>query len=101
MNISARDDLYRELARVVRPGRLLAIYDVVVLKNTSPLTFPIPSARKAQHSHLVAADMLRELVTWGGWVLFKPCSKNPPKGSSVSGLGDLPATVWLLTCYPK
>lgn len=67
MNICARDDLYREMARVVRPGGLLAIYDVVVVKNTPSLTFPVPWAREAEHSHLLTADMLRGLVTRGGW----------------------------------
>jgi sarcosine/dimethylglycine N-methyltransferase len=67
MNIGARDDFYRELARVARPGGLLAIYDVVVVENTSPLTFPVPWARKAEHSHMVTAKMLRERVTYAGW----------------------------------
>ncbi|MBT5572382.1 MAG: class I SAM-dependent methyltransferase [Alphaproteobacteria bacterium] len=68
MNIGARDDLYRELARVVRRGGLLAIYDVVAGENTTPLTFPVPWARDAEHSHLVTAEMLRERVSGAGWV---------------------------------
>lgn len=67
MNIEARDVLYRELARVVRAGGLLAVYDVVAGENMSPLTYPLPWARVAGHSHMVDAAGLKDNVTDAGW----------------------------------
>jgi len=67
MNIGARDALYRELARVVCPGGLLALYDVVAGENTAPLTYPVPWAREPGQSHLVDAAGLKGIVVGAGW----------------------------------
>lgn len=67
MNIGARDALYRELARVVRAGGVLAVYDVVAGENTAPLTYPVPWARSAGQSHMVDAAGLQTNVMDAGW----------------------------------
>lgn len=93
MNIGARDDLYRELGRVVRVGGSLALYDVVAGENTTPLSYPVPWAREPSHSHLVTAEVLRERVRDAGWteLIWNDesdfardwlANMRPPKGSS-------------------
>ncbi len=67
MNIAARDPLYAELARVVRPGGVLALFDVVEGVNTAAADYPVPWARRAAESHLVDAGMLRQTVLAAGW----------------------------------
>ena len=68
MNIAARDSLYAELARVTRPGGVLAIFDVVAGTNKALLNYPVPWARDPAQSHLVTPDALKAAVTKAGWV---------------------------------
>lgn len=67
MNIGARDELYRELARVARPGGALAIFDVVAGQSSAPLSYPVPWARTSAQSYLVGLDELKATVTASGW----------------------------------
>lgn len=67
MNIGARDALYRELARVTRPGGQLAVFDVMAGENTAPLNYPVPWAQEAAQSHLVSPDAFRATVIAAGW----------------------------------
>jgi len=59
MNIADRAGLYKEIARVLRPGAKLCIYDVMK-KGGEPLTFPVPWADTQVSSHLRTPD---EVVT--------------------------------------
>lgn len=67
MNIFARDALYAELLRVVRPGGRLALFDVVAGENKSPLDYPVPWSRDGAGSHLVTAKGLQQVLTDAGW----------------------------------
>ena len=68
MNISARDALYAELLRIVRPGGRLALFDVVAGENNAaPLDYPVPWSRDRTNSHLVTADGLKQVLAHAGW----------------------------------
>lgn len=69
MNIAARAALYLELARVVRPGGILAIYDIVAGSNPAPLAYPVPWARAEGQSHMVRAEPLKAIITAAGWTV--------------------------------
>jgi SAM-dependent methyltransferase len=112
MNIRDRERLYSEIHRVVKPGGLFAIHDIVE-GNGNELRFPVPWARDASTSHLVNQAAMRaalqqagfEVISWKDttepaqkWVdavLSRRSSGGPPP---VLGLGvitgpDLPAMI--------
>lgn len=66
MNIGDRATLYSEVRRVIRPGGLFAIHDVVELSG-QPLHFPVPWSRGTATSHLLTSDATRELLIDSGF----------------------------------
>lgn len=66
MNIPDKAGLYREVARVVRPGGHLALFDVLA-GPTQPIHFPVPWASDQSFSFLLAPDETRALITQAGF----------------------------------
>jgi SAM-dependent methyltransferase len=61
MNIKERAGLYREIARVLKLGAVLCIYDVMQGPNEG-LTFPVPWAETPASSHLTTPMEMRALL---------------------------------------
>jgi MPBQ/MSBQ methyltransferase len=61
MNISDKDGLYREIARVVRPGGRFAFFDILA-GPTQPIHFPVPWAADQFFSFLLSPDETRALI---------------------------------------
>lgn len=66
MNIADRPRLYAQAARVLRPGSVLAIYDVMKGPREGML-FPVPWAQTAATSFLVAPEAMPELLERAGF----------------------------------
>ena len=66
MNISDKTALYRELDRVLKPGGVLAIFDVLAASE-GPLHFPVPWARTPETSFLLSEDEMRRCLTEAGF----------------------------------
>jgi len=66
MNIRDRPALYREIARVLRSGATLCLYDVMKGSNED-LAFPVPWAEVAAQSHLTSPEEMRELLSAAGF----------------------------------
>ncbi len=66
MNISDRKGLYRETARVLKPGALLCVYDVMKTGD-SPLAYPVPWAETAETSHLTTPAEMESLLAEAGF----------------------------------
>ncbi len=66
MNIRERAALYGEIARVMKPGAALCIYDVMKA-GAGELTYPVPWAESPETSHLTTADEMRGLLDVAGF----------------------------------
>ena len=63
-NISDKEQLIAELARVLRPGGRLAMFEVLAGPG-GPLEFPVPWGNQEEHSWLATPEALRELLDSG------------------------------------
>jgi SAM-dependent methyltransferase len=66
MNIPERATLYSEIARVMKPGATLCIYDVMK-KSDESFSFPVPWAESAVTSHLTTPEEMRTLLNDAGF----------------------------------
>jgi len=70
MNIADRPRLYAEVARVIRPGGVFAIYDVMK-GPAAGMLFPVPWAETGETSFLVTPDEMRELLGEAGFDILR------------------------------
>jgi SAM-dependent methyltransferase len=68
MNIQDKSQLYGEMHRVLKPGGMLAIYDILA-GPSGPVLFPVPWARTPDTSFLVRPDELRKLIEETGFTV--------------------------------
>ncbi len=66
MNISDKKSLYQEVARVLRPGGRLALYEILA-GNSSGVRYPVPWARDPSISFLGTTDEMRTALQLAGF----------------------------------
>ena len=69
MNIAAKDKMYLEARRVLKPGGVFAVYDVLQGEGGEVL-YPVPWAREPSISHLATPDEMKSLLTSAGFKLL-------------------------------
>ncbi len=69
MNIAAKDKMYAEAKRVLKPGGRFAIYDV--LHGEGDVLFPVPWAREPSISHLTTPEGMHWLLAGAGFKILE------------------------------
>jgi ubiquinone/menaquinone biosynthesis C-methylase UbiE len=70
MNIAAKDKMYLEARRVLKPGGVFAVYDVLQGEGGEVL-YPVPWARDPSISYLATAAEMKSLLTGAGFKLLE------------------------------
>lgn len=70
MNIEDKPALYREVHRVLKPGAIFGIYDILAGPATAPLAFPVPWATTEASSFLATIDAMRTMLDVAGFDLL-------------------------------
>jgi len=68
MNIRDRASFYGEIARVMKPGSLLGLFDIMK-SNDEDLIFPLPWAQSSATSHLITAQETSDLLSTAGFTV--------------------------------
>lgn len=66
MNIARKDQVYAGVRRVLKPGRIFAIYDILQGEGGEAF-YPVPWARDPSISHLATKDQMRRLLEGAGF----------------------------------
>jgi ubiquinone/menaquinone biosynthesis C-methylase UbiE len=66
MNIAAKDKMYAEARRVVKPGGIFAVYDVLQGEG-GDILYPVPWAREPSISHVATPDEMKSLLAGAGF----------------------------------
>lgn len=69
MNIAAKDNVYTHAKRVLKPGGIFVVYDVLQGEGGDVL-FPVPWAREPSISHLATPAEMRSLLTDSGFKIL-------------------------------
>ena len=80
MNIADKQNLYKEIARVLKPGGRFVFHDVFAGTEEGQLTFPVPWADQSTISHLISQSAFKQLLDNNGldltgWYLKTPESR--------------------------
>jgi ubiquinone/menaquinone biosynthesis C-methylase UbiE len=69
MNIAAKDKMYMEAHRVLKPDGVFAVYDVLQGEG-GEVIYPVPWAREPSISHLATPEEMRSLLSGAGFKLL-------------------------------
>ncbi len=69
MNIRERDAFYGEVARTLKPGATLCLYDVMKIGEAS-VSYPMPWAQSIETSHLTTIGETSALLTEAGFTVM-------------------------------
>jgi ubiquinone/menaquinone biosynthesis C-methylase UbiE len=70
MNIAAKDKMFLEAHRVIKPNGIFAVYDVLQGEG-GDIMYPVPWAREPSISHLVTPEDMKSLLVGAGFKLLE------------------------------
>lgn len=79
MNIAAKDQMYAEARRVLKPGGRFGIYDILQGEGGDVL-FPVPWAREPSISHLATPAEMQSLLVGAGFRILNVADTTEESG---------------------
>lgn len=92
MNIADKRKLFTELARVLRPGGHLLVYDIMRIAPGN-LTLPLPWASSHDHQHLAEVDDYLDALRAAGLEPGEPVDQRPIVRTALERAADAPPPV--------
>ena len=86
MNIKDKDALYREIARILKPGSIFGIYEVFLTQPDSKIIYPLPWSSSADTSHLITIEALKTYMSDNN---FEIVQEEDHKSSALNALAAL------------
>lgn len=89
MNIEDKESLFGELARVVRPEGVIAVYDIMRVSD-GDVNFPVPWSSSPSTSHLATPDQYLTAMTTAGLTPTEPVDRRPLVGEALAAAAAAP-----------
>ena len=102
MNIAAKDRMYEQARRVLKPGGILAVYDILQGEGGEAF-YPAPWAREPSISHLATPGEMEKLLAGAGFRILETSDSTDEslawieaRTAAMSRSGPAPVTVQVL-----
>lgn len=76
MNIAKKAAFYGEMYRILRPGAVFGMYDVMAEPGGGAMAFPVPWSKTAETSFLATPGEVADLLTQAGFVVEQSESRR-------------------------
>lgn len=122
MNIEDKEALFKEAYRVLKPGGIFAIYDIMAATDNTELAFPVPWANTEETSFVISPETIKEQLQQTGFdlvteedrydfalsALERMKAENDQRQNVLRGNSDFPVKVTKLhenvknrRCWPR
>ncbi len=90
MNIKDKGALYREIARILKPGSIFGIYEVFLTQPDSKVIYPLPWSSSSDTSHLITIEALKTYMSDNN---FEIVQEEDHKSSALNALAALTSKI--------